>query len=269
MTKDGWWHNWQCEQDRIKAEEREQGRIRAKVWERMAPERLRLATPYGADPDAFTAAYGAAIRNAFHEHELRQQEDDMTKNTHNDTLTALHVKQGTKFCTVRFWDALGDEKRTAAAREKASEGLDTSAGVQTYKHTMPLDRGDVVALPGAVGSAVGIVVGVDAVPTFGEGIDYKWVVADITDSVDAMHALQDREQKAVEAMAVTAAMSEADKVLEKLGVAGTDKAVALLGGGTRNDDFPDHTPPMQSGPRNATRAKAGDRPFSDDFIDAE
>lgn len=156
-----------------------------------------------------------------------KKETKMTQ--HNDTLTALHVKQGTKFCSIRFWDALHDAKKTDGARTKAVKGEHGTSSTYVYKHAMDLSRGDVVVLP----SGTGIVTALDAAPTFGEGIDYKWVVARITNEVEAMHQTQERERKAVEAMAVNEAMSAADKVLMEAGIMDTSGVAGLLGGAAR------------------------------------
>jgi len=212
----------QAEQERTQREyERRAGVAREAMERYMTPEQI---VRQRADqlPENHRRMIEAVL-------EKSNKENTMTTNSHNDTLTAIHVKQGTKFCSIVFFSKRDTPDAHALKRHKkdAIDGTygDTYGSQYTYKHSMDLTLGDIVVLP----SGTGIVTALDVAPKFGEGIEYKWVVANITDQVDAMHALQAQEQKAVDSLAVSAAMSEADKVLTAMGV-DASKVSGLLGG---------------------------------------
>ena len=246
--------SWQRAKDRMEAE-------------RMQWKRERLMQHYGSHERRVTETLrglGYALADSMND---QQEKDTMT--THNDTLTALHVKQGTKFCAVKYYSGrMDDRKLLTNHRTRAKNGTFGGEG-NTYKHAMDLDLGAVVLTP--TGPAV--VVALDAAPTFGKGIAYKWIVSDLSGDVEQLHETEGNEKQAVEAMAVSAAMSAADKVLEKMGVAITDKAVALLGG-TQDDDFEEargvlaSAPKIQQMPRNDD-SPAHLPPLDDDFIHGE
>lgn len=205
---------------------------RAEAAEARRQERAQAARslwsanhPIGRDPTgAAPAPWVEPITREARDKQLKQEKAKM--DTHNDTLTALHVRQGTKFCGVlyRNFEALDQPKVLEKCRKIATEQTHDSGRTWVYKHTMDLELGAVVIA--SEGTAV--VVELDATPKFGEGIAYKWIVADITTALTDKHAVEAREKEAVEAMATEEAMAAATRVLDALGVTNADKAAALL-----------------------------------------